>query len=196
MIEILIIIGIIVYLTKNKRNNSNQRNYRDYYPQSDWQQKSEITHPKSEDEKNYIDGYQPKKLLSKHETAAYKAIKEIVSEKGYTVFTKIRLLDLVEPKITHNNEKAYLWKIQAKHVDFVVCDENLTAKWIIELQDSSHKREDRIERDNLVKAILSNCNYKILMTYTATPDEIRTFLNIPPKIRAGEDLSGLPAQSK
>lgn len=77
---------------------------------------------------NYKDGYKTKKLLSKHETDAYDIIKRVADEKGYTVFTKVRLLDLVEPKEIRDDFKAYLWKIQAKHVDFVVCDRELAAK--------------------------------------------------------------------
>lgn len=126
---------------------------------------------------NYKYGYKSKKLLSKHETDAYDIIKRVADEKGYTVFTKVRLLDLVEPKKIRDDFKAPLWKIQAKHVDFVVCDKELNAKWVIELQDNSHKRPDRVERDILVKSILTANNYKVLMTYKVTPEKINYFLS-------------------
>ncbi len=126
---------------------------------------------------NYKDGYKTKKLLSKHETDAYDIIKQVADEKGYTVCPKVRLLDLVEPKEIRDDFKAYLWKIQAKHVDFVICDKELAAKWVIELQDKSHKRPDRANRDIVVKSILTACGYKILMTYNVTPEKINYFLS-------------------
>lgn len=178
MFQILLIIAIIIYVVGNINKKTSKTNYKEYQPQYEWSQQQS---KENNNEKNYIDGYQKTPLLSKHEADAYKRIKEAAEEKDYTVFTKVRILDLVEPKTKYRKEQAYLWKIQAKHVDFVVCDEKMVAKWIIELQDSSHEREDRIERDNLVKAILSNCNYKILMTYTADKEEIRRFLDRPPK---------------
>ena len=180
MFEILIFIIIIVYLVQRSNNNSNQKSRQNYQPQQEWSQPSE-NNKANDSSKNYIDGYKKTPLLSKHEAAAYLRIKEVANQKGYTVFTKVRLLDLVEPKERYKKDQSYLHKIWAKHVDFVICDEKMVAKWIIELQDSSHTRADRIERDNLVKAILSNCNYRILMTYTADKEEIKTFLDKEPK---------------
>lgn len=177
----IVMIIIVIYLTKNTRNKYTPKNYK--YKHNKHEQSQQTKETKI----NYIDGYKKIPLLSNHEYEAYKRIKAAADERKYTVFTKVRLLDLIEPKNINQKEQAYLWKIWAKHVDFVVCDEELNAKWIIELQDSTHDREDRIERDNLVKALLTNCNYKILMTYTATTEEIRSFLSMQPRTLAGEE---------
>ncbi len=156
-----------------ERKKPKEAHYCPYTPEEE----PEVAVRDEEGSINYKDGYKAKKLLSKHETDAYDIIKQVADEKGYTVFTKVRLLDLVEPKETKDDSKAHLWKIQAKHVDFVVCDKELAAKWVIELQDKSHKRPDRANRDIVVKSILTACGYKILMTYNVTPEKINYFLS-------------------
>ena len=183
MIEILIIAIIIVLLVRKNTNKSTKKSNKqtplyEWPPQQTTQTEQEITQeePKEGTGKDYRNGYQAKWLLTYNEKNAYKNIKEIADAKKYTVFTKVRLLDLVEPKSTNRTDQSYLWKIQAKHVDFVVCNENLVAKWIIELQDNSHKATNRAERDTLVKDILTACDYKVLMTYGATKEELNNFL--------------------
>ncbi len=76
--------------------------------------------------------------LCYNEKDAYKKLKNIVEQRGYTVFAKVRLFDLVEPIKDNPKYKTFLYKIQAKHVDFVLADEKLVARYIIELDDSSH----------------------------------------------------------
>ena len=104
-------------------------------------------------------------------------LKPIAEELGYTVFAKVRLLDLLEPRQGQQKYKTYFYKIQAKHVDFVLCDRNLDAVWIIELDDSSHDRPDRQERDQFVDDVVTSVGYNILHVRQITPD-IRDILRI------------------
>lgn len=117
--------------------------------------------------------YQPKWLFSYNEKDAYHKLKAITEKHNLPLFAKVRLLDLVEP-VKHNNRKykTYLYKIQAKHVDFVICNEKLVAKLIIELDDSSHDTEDRQERDKFVDEVLTSTGYKIIHTRTIDKTEI------------------------
>ena len=184
MLNIMVIIIVIAYIVRLTKRTYRRNRYNPEQTTFEYNQESTTQNETNNGKKNYIEGYQQKWLLSYNEKAAYKIIKQVAEEKGYTVFAKVRLLDLVEPKIENRKDQSYLWKIQAKHVDFVICDEKMVARWIIELQDSSHAKENRIERDNLVKAILTNCKYKILMTYAANKEEIEKFLNNKPKIQA------------
>jgi very-short-patch-repair endonuclease len=49
---------------------------------------------------------------------------------------------------------AYYNKIDRKHVDFLLCDSaSLKPVMGIELDDASHQRQDRIERDELVDKV-------------------------------------------
>ena len=52
--------------------------------------------------------------------------------------------------------------MQAKHVDFVLCDTKLVARYIIELDDNSHNAPDRAERDQFVDSVLQAVGYRVL----------------------------------
>ena len=89
-------------------------------------------------------------------------VKTFADRNGLFLFAKVRLLDLVEPRRGQQNYKTYFYKIQAKHVDFVLCDAKLVARWVIELDDASHRRADRAERDTFVDEVLMSTGYTIL----------------------------------
>ena len=80
---------------------------------------------------------------------------------------EVRLADLIEPKPKAENP---FWmecfnKIKAKHIDFALADEDTSIVALIELDDSSHARPDRVERDDFVNAVLANTGYTLLRTY-------------------------------
>lgn len=114
------------------------------------------------------DAYQKRWLFSLNEKNAYFALKPIAGELGYTVFAKVRLLDLLEPRKDSKMYRSYFNKVQAKHVDFVLCDKKMVARIIIELDDSSHNRPDRQARDSFVDEILENVGYKVIHTWAIT----------------------------
>lgn len=116
--------------------------------------------------------YQKKWLFSYNEKDAYQRLKAIAEPMGFTVFAKVRLLDLLEPVRGNRKYKTYFYKIQAKHVDFVLCDSKLVARYIIELDDSSHDTEERKERDAFVDEVVKSVGYKIIHTRAIT-DEIQ-----------------------
>ena len=47
---------------------------------------------------------------------------------------------------------------------------------MIELDDSTHERKDRVERDKFVDAVLENTGYLLIRTYGDT-NEIEEFLS-------------------
>ena len=114
--------------------------------------------------------YQKSWLFSYNEKEAYNKLVPIARELGYTVFAKVRLLDLLEPVKGNSKYKTYFYKVQSKHVDFVLCDEKLVAQYIIELDDSSHDRSDRKERDDFVDEVVESVGYKIIHTRAITED--------------------------
>lgn len=129
---------------------------------------STISEPKESNAQNEPEeldlqnAYQKKWLFSYNEKDAFWKLKKIAEEKGYLVFAKVRLIDLVEPTRGSPKYKTFFYKVQAKHVDFVLCDQKLVARIIVELDDSSHEKEDRVERDNFVDTILRNTGYKVI----------------------------------
>ena len=118
----------------------------------------------------YSGKYQKKLLLTKNEWHEYRKLKEIAAQKGYQVCPKVRLLDLIEPRRGDPKYKTLFYKIQAKHVDFVICDQNLYVKAILELDDNSHNQADRKERDEFVDLILKDVGYTVIRTRSITEE--------------------------
>jgi hypothetical protein len=75
----------------------------------------------------------------------------------------VRLEDLLWlPKYTRNRY-GLRNRIKSRHVDFLLCDkENVKPIIVIELDDSFHSREDRVERDNFVDRALQGARLPIL----------------------------------
>ncbi len=89
-------------------------------------------------------------LVTECELAFYHSLAESVGE-DYAIFSMVRLADLL--RVCEGTPKSQSWqnKINSKHIDFVLCDpESLEPQIAIELDDPSHRRPDRIERDRFV----------------------------------------------
>lgn len=112
--------------------------------------------------------YCKKYLLTKNEYIEFQKLKKIALIKGYIICPKVRLLDLIEPRRGNPKYKTLFYKIQAKHVDFVICDQNLYVKAILELDDNSHNKADRKERDEFVDLILKDVGYTVIRTRSIT----------------------------
>lgn len=158
---IIVLIGYIIYKAKRKRTETDLE-------QTELPTNIETAYQET--------AYQRKWILTYNEKDAYKKIKEITDKYGYTLFAKVRLFDLVEPVKGNPKYKTNLYKIQAKHVDFVICDEKLVARYVIELDDNSHNSEKRRQRDEFVNAVLTNTGYKVLHVRAIKNEEIETFL--------------------
>ena len=154
------IIGIIaaIYFHKkaNSKPNTNNNIPTKPIPQT-FQQQPQHTH------ENYQNAYKREYLMTANERRQYWNLRRWADTKNLIVFTKVRLADLISPRNSQNQK--LFWKIQAKHIDFVVCDQNINVRCIVELQDSSHNRPDRIERDKFVREVLEACGYKVIQTF-------------------------------
>ena len=111
--------------------------------------------------------YNAKTILTDREYEFYKRLKPLADEYGLSVYSKVRLADLIEPKPKAENP---YWmecfnKIKAKHIDFALADEDTAIVALIKLDDTSHSRPDRVERDDFVNAVLENTGYTLLRTY-------------------------------
>src|SRR5438105_1342592 len=90
--------------------------------------------------------YRRKSLLSPAELAFYNVLKLAVGDR-FLILLKVGVRDLCEITNREVNQAAFN-RIAAKHVDFVLCDQVTLAPVVaIELDDSTHYRRDRAERD-------------------------------------------------
>ena len=116
---------------------------------------------------DYSKSYQAKYLLTRNEWYEFKKLKQLADAKGLMICPKVRLLDIIEPR-KGENYRSLMGKIQSKHVDFVICDQDLHIKAILELDDGSHDRKDRQERDQFVDQILTSVGYKVIHVRSVT----------------------------
>ncbi|HOX10815.1 MAG TPA: DUF2726 domain-containing protein [Candidatus Moranbacteria bacterium] len=101
-------------------------------------------------------------LLTEAERKFYLVLLETIGN-DYLIFSKVRMADLLYlPKMNNSQYYHYQNKIQSKHVDFLICDkENIKPLLVVELDDSSHLKIDRILRDELVNEIFKNAKLPI-----------------------------------
>lgn len=120
---------------------------------------------------DYTSSYQAKYLLTRNEWYEFKKLKQYADAKGLMICPKVRLLDIIEPR-KGGNYRSLMGKIQSKHVDFVICDQDLHIKAILELDDGSHDRKDRQERDQFVDQILTSVGYKVIHVRSITENTL------------------------
>lgn len=160
-------IALVVMIIRDKRKE------KDYEDINEWtydkQEKTFVQTPKNVVSKNGST-YYAKPILTPNELQAYRKLKILTDQQNYIICPKIRLADLIHPYNNNPDYMKHFSKIKAKHVDFTICDQKLNVIGIIELDDSSHDRKDRIERDRFVDKALKEANYKIIHVREITPD--------------------------
>lgn len=143
---------------------------------------------------NYSAYYQRKMLFTKNEYFEFIKLVSFAKANRLEVLAKVRLLDLIEPRTEHRRSKTFLYKIQAKHVDFVITDVRYNVVAIVELDDSSHDRPDRIERDRFVDEVLKGVGYNVIHTRSITNEVTQTIYNIAYAPAAQPGASEAPGQ--
>ncbi|MGR5328526.1 DUF2726 domain-containing protein [Photobacterium damselae] len=99
-------------------------------------------------------------LLTPAELNFYHALKQTIPE-NCVLSMKVRVADVLKVERDQANSDNKAWfaafrKISQKHFDFVVCkSEDMSYVCAIELNDRSHQRKERIERDEFLR---SACN--------------------------------------
>lgn len=101
-------------------------------------------------------------FLSRAEHEFYDALIAAVGDK-YHVFAQVHLPTIIDNKVKGQDWRAALAHINRKSVDFVLCDKAyISPKLAIELDDKSHGRPDRQERDREVERILADAGVPLL----------------------------------
>lgn len=137
---------------------------------------------------SYAGMYTRVPLLTSREQLQYTYLKEIADKKNVLICPKVRLLDLVAPVPGAKNYKALMSKVMSKHVDFVICAQDMFVLGIIELDDSTHLRRDRMERDAFVDTVLRSAGYQVKHTWDITPDILDSFLDLKLQTFPGEKI--------
>ncbi len=101
-----------------------------------------------------------KYVFSAAERSLYEILRRLVAD--HVVFAKMRLCDLVYVKKESGAWQTNFNRINRKHLDFVICNNDLAPVVAIELDDASHDAEDREERDDFVDAVLRAASFPLV----------------------------------
>ncbi len=130
---------------------------------------------KNKPKTNYREAYQARPLLTKREHQEYLKLKQYADARGWLICPKVRVYDLIEPKKGTGKYQELKNKIQSKHVDFVLVDPELNVIGVLELDDSTHDREDRKQRDSFVRDALEGAGITMIQTRSITPETLDGF---------------------
>jgi very-short-patch-repair endonuclease len=116
-------------------------------------------------------------FLTRAEHECYDALAQAVGGE-YLLFAQVHLPTVVDHTVRGQDWRAALAHINRKSVDFVLCDKAyISPKLAIELDDKSHERPDRQERDREVERILKEAGIPLLRLEnrgTFNPSELAT----------------------
>jgi hypothetical protein len=96
-------------------------------------------------------------LFTPAERSFYGVLKQVAGDNA-TIFGKVRVADVVVPNkgLSRSHWQKSFNKISGKHFDFLLCrNDTLSVICAIELNDSSHKSNNRHGRDEFLKGV---CN--------------------------------------
>lgn len=110
---------------------------------------------------NYKEIYKPKRyVITLNELNFYSILIDIVKELDMILFSQVALYNIIETK---GNNQAAFNKIRSKTIDFVIVDKNnCRIKLCIELDDNTHKKQNRIERDKFVNQLFNDLNINLI----------------------------------
>ena len=92
--------------------------------------------------------YSKREFMNSSEKAMYDALKSFTDSKGYIIFAKVRLEDLVNVNVKEYKElQRYRGYIKSRHVDFVVCDNKKNVVMAIEVDGKSHNSKNAQDND-------------------------------------------------
>ena len=117
-----------------------------------------------DEEESEIKIYERKEFMSTYELLFYEKIKDLENE--YKIVPQVNLATIVK-KIN----RGYINEL-FKNIDFAIFDKDYkNVLLLIEINDSTHNKINRKDRDLKVKKICNDCNIKLITFYTKYPNE-------------------------
>lgn len=101
-------------------------------------------------------------IMTESENKFFLKLERIVNERYY-VFPQVHLSALLDHRVKGQEWKYAFSHINGKSVDYVLCDrETLRPTYAIELDDYTHSRTDRQNRDAEVERLFSEVNLPLV----------------------------------
>lgn len=115
---------------------------------------------------NYSYYYRPKRyVITLNELNFYTVLMEVTKELDLILFSQVSLYNIIETKdnLDYSTKTSYFNKIASKSIDFVLVDKkDCRIKLCIELDDTSHKKQNRIERDKFINQLFEDLEINLL----------------------------------
>ena len=138
-------------------------------------------------------------FLSAAELSFYRVLLLSLNE-GFVVCPKVNLKDIIFVSGPREKQQSHRNRIDRKHVDFLLCEPgSMRPVLAIELDDSSHKRRDRQERDSFVDRVFQVATLPLLHVAAAAayePQQLAKLIQqalsaseVPPQIEPAEETS-------
>ncbi len=113
-------------------------------------------------------------IFTASERKFFAHLKKAVGKEFY-IFAKVRVADVMLPQDT---EKKGHWRgafnrVACKHFDYVLCDMALNIVAAIELDDPSHERADRVERDRFIEWACKSAGVPLVRIKTAQSYDVK-----------------------
>ena len=117
--------------------------------------------------------YTKKYLLTKTEYNFYKILRSICDNYKIQICPKVRLEDLAEvtTKSSYKDTMKYRGYIKSRHIDFILCDNNLNVSAAIELDDYSHNSNNAHIIDNFKNNFFRTINIPLYRIKVGTDYE-------------------------
>ncbi len=170
--------AIIAFILKSLKNSSrrkpyNPKPYESYQPQPSLSQNDLFTISKPYDLRN--------SLLTKREMDFYIILKAILAHSSFTIAIKPRIADFIGVAFNQKSNPSAFWhyfnQISSKHVDFLICNDFMKPVLAIELDDNSHDRSDRVERDSFVNGLYGIVGLKVFRINEYSFNSLQTLLS-------------------
>ena len=101
-------------------------------------------------------------IMTKSEQEFFNKLNNYFGSNLY-VFPQVHLTTFLEHKIKNQKWKAAFYHINGKSVDYLLCrKDDLRPICAIELDDYTHNRSDRVERDREIERIFANAKFPLV----------------------------------
>ncbi len=136
-IGVLIVLGVVFIFLKAKLDKNEKEKVKYQYKRKDF-------------------------FMTRAEHECFDALVLAVGDR-YHVFPQVHLPTVIDSKVVGQNWNAAFRHISQKSVDFVLCDKSYIKPILaIELDDKTHQRKDRIERDGEVERVFKGADLPLL----------------------------------
>lgn len=121
-------------------------------------------------------------LATQNETYAYRRIMSLVDTAKYGIAPQAHLSAFLDERIRGQNWKGARASIDRKSVDFLIYElASLRPVLAIEIDDKTHDRPNRIQRDKAVESCMQSAGMRLVRlrnVYKMTDEKVRQTLNL------------------